>query len=219
MAALPSSQGTDDNDLFRRIATALRKDGYIILDRIFATDMLQILFLDIKATGSSKFHAAGIGRDQRHQLNRFVRRDRISWLQAGHPPAQTYFQWTENLRKWLNKTLFLGLFDYESHYAHYPAGAFYKKHVDAFHGQSNRRLTTILYLNPDWQQHDGGELVMYNPESLEIIETILPVFGRMVLFLSEEFPHEVLPANRSRYSLTGWFRVNNTDGINLDPPE
>lgn len=37
----------------------------------------------------------------------------------------------------------------------------------------------------------------------------------MVVFLSEKFPHEVLKANRKRYSIAGWFRVDVRDGIPL----
>ncbi len=179
---------------------------------------MQTLFIDIKQTDTQAFYSAGIGREQDHQLNRFVRRDRIHWLDSSHTPALAYLQWIEQLRLCLNRELFLGLFDYECHYAHYPQGAFYKKHLDSFRGSSNRRLTSILYLNPNWQAQDGGELVMYPSEGEAVLETVQPTFGKMVFFLSEEFPHEVLPAGRSRYSLTGWFRINNNNGVNLDPP-
>lgn len=116
---------------------------------------------------------------------------------------------SEQLRQYLNRELYLGLFDFECHYAHYPQGAFYKKHYDAFQGSSNRRLSTVLYLNPNWLPEDGGELILYTNDGDTVLETVLPKFGNMVIFLSEEFPHEVLPTNRSRYSLTGWFRINN----------
>jgi len=33
-----------------------------------------------------------------------------------------------------------------------------------------------------------------------------PTGGTLVLFLSERFAHEVLPAKRERLSLTGWFK-------------
>lgn len=209
-------QGVDDA-IFSRIAGAIAEKGYIILHDVFPAEYLQSLFCDIKETDSSCFHNAGIGRDQAHHLNRFVRGDRIRWLDRTHQPVQFYLEWTEQLRQYLNRALFLGLFDYESHFAHYPKGTFYKKHVDAFKGVSNRVLTTILYLNPLWNPEDGGELVLYEEDSTSVQETVLPVAGTMVLFLSEVFPHEVLPANRSRYSLTGWFRVNNTNSSYLDP--
>jgi len=117
----------------------------------------------------------------------------------------------------MNLRLFLGLFDYECHYAYYDAGAFYKKHVDAFRGSNTRILSTVLYLNPDWTPDDGGELVMYTPDGQSVIDTIAPRFDRLVVFLSEEFPHEVLPTKVYRYSLTGWFRKNNSMIDSIDP--
>jgi len=42
------------------------------------------------------------------------------------------------------------------------------------------------------------------------IASITPSLGTIVVFLSEEFPHEVLPAKSDRYSITGWFRLNNS---------
>ena len=205
-------------EAYSRIVEALNRQGYIILDDVFTAAQLQSLFIDIKKTDSDYFHTAGIGREQDHQLNQFVRRDRICWLDMSYPPTQFYLQWAECLRQHLNRSLFLGLFDYECHYSHYPKGAFYKKHLDAFKGSSNRRLSSILYLNPAWQPGDGGELVLYAADDSCSLHTVLPTFGRMVIFLSEEFPHEVLPTRCSRYSLTGWFRVNTTTAVYLDPP-
>jgi SM-20-related protein len=124
----------------------------------------------------------------------------------------------ETLRINLNRHLFLGLFDYECHYAYYPPGAFYRKHVDAFKGDTNRILSAVLYLNPIWEPQDGGELVLYSNQE-ELLESILPSYGKLVLFLSQDFPHEVLPVSKSRYSIAGWFRVNSNLGINLDPPK
>jgi SM-20-related protein len=39
-------------------------------------------------------------------------------------------------------------------------------------------------------------------ESLDIA----PLGGRLVLFLAADFEHEVLVADRDRYSIAGWFR-------------
>lgn len=60
----------------------------------------------------------------------------------------------------------------------------------------------------------GGQGLLIIPLPL-----MAPTFGTMVIFLSNEFPHEVLPPRCSRYSLTGWFRLNATTAVNLDPPE
>ena len=47
---------------------------------------------------------------------------------------------------------------------------------------------------------------------------VLPKKGTFVVFLSEDFPHEVLPATRTRHSVAGWFRVNGSVNDNIDPP-
>jgi SM-20-related protein len=112
------------------------------------------------------------------------------------------------LRLALNRELQLGLFEYECHFARYAPGAFYRKHVDRFSRDSRRRLSSILYLNPAWAAADGGALRLYmerTPESARV--DIAPAGGTLVLFLSERFPHEVLPATRERLSLTGWFKT------------
>ncbi|MFV0543001.1 MAG: 2OG-Fe(II) oxygenase [Marinicella pacifica] len=190
------------------IVSALYTVGYVVLERVFDEDYLCCLLKELLARKPAEFHTAGIGRDMDFQKNHFIRSDRIHWLQGHEGFLSDYQRWAECLRLAVNRRLFLGLFDYECMFAHYPAGAFYKRHLDAFNQGINRRLSTVLYLNPQWGSNDGGELLMYAPDSDELICRVLPCMGTMVLFLSEEFPHEVLPAQRSRYSLTGWFRVN-----------
>lgn len=218
MIASHITQGPTGGDLFVRITEALRHQGYIVVNDVFSTQQIQSLFVDIKETDNQIFRQAGIGREQGHRLNPFVRQDRIRWLDMDYLPTRFYLQWSEQLRLHLNRELFLGLFDYECHYAHFPKKAFYKKHLDAFNGDSNRRLSTILYLNPAWQPCDGGELLIYSPKDGTVMEKVLPTFGKMVIFISEEIPHEVVVTNCSRYSLTGWFRVNNSNSVNVDPP-
>ena len=68
-------------------------------------------------------------------------------------------------------------------------------------------LTTVLYLNPEWQPGDGGQLLIYAPDSDKVIETVNPNFGTFVIFLSEQFPHEVVRTSSDRYSIAGWFRL------------
>jgi len=63
----------------------------------------------------------------------------------------------EQLRLQLNRDLFLGLFELESHYAWYPPGAAYARHVDQPYGRSARRVSLVLYLNENWDQHAGGD--------------------------------------------------------------
>ena len=114
--------------------------------------------------------------------------------------------------------LFLGLFSFESHFAHYSPGAYYKRHYDAFRGEANRVLSVITYLNPAWLPTDGGELVIYNDDKDRDGIKVVPLYGTLVIFLSEEFPHEVLPSSRDRHSVAGWFRVNTSINNKIDPP-
>ncbi|MNJ70885.1 hypothetical protein D3C77_673740 [compost metagenome] len=65
-------------------------------------------------------------------------------------------------------------------------------------------MTAVLYLNPDWQPDHGGALRLYlaDGESLDVA----PEAGTLVVFMAGEFPHEVLPTQVDRLSVTGWFR-------------
>lgn len=218
MGALPLSAGPGGQDLFDQIADALAGPGYIVLPAPLPGELTDALFIHFNTLNEADFKHAGIGRENTHRINPFVRGDRIAWVEATHPAVVDYLDWIEQLRLALNRRLFLGLFDYECQYALYPPGAFYKKHVDAFKGQGNRIVSTVLYLNPDWQPQDGGELLLYTPDSNSPIETVIPLYGRMAIFLSEEFPHEVARTNKLRRSITGWFRINTHSGTIIDPP-
>lgn len=194
------------------IADALAGCGYLVLDNILSDGLLTELLAHVKSLNQTTFKAAGIGRKRGFQLQDTVRSDKIHWLEANSPATTELLQAMEFLRIGLNRRLFLGLFDYESHFAVYAEGAFYKKHRDAFSavsGQANRIVSTVLYLNEKWQAKDGGELIIYNEDGEQVLEKILPELGRMVIFLSEKFPHEVLPAICERISIAGWFRSNN----------
>ncbi|PLY16785.1 MAG: proline hydroxylase [Sedimenticola sp.] len=216
-ANLPS--GPYGGDTIDEIATALETSGYLVLPSVFSEDVLQSIFIHFKSLDEERFRTAGIGREDVYHVNQFVRTDEIFWLDRTIPAVNAYFDWIEELRLGLNRRLFLGLFDYECHYAYYPTGAFYKKHLDAFKGEASRVVTTVLYLNPNWLPQDSGELLLYNMEGDLPIERIEPQFGKMVIFLSEDFPHEVLPVNKPRYSIAGWYRVNTSSTLAVDPPQ
>ncbi len=193
---------------FEQIAQQLRDTGFVTLQQFLPLSLLVALHDEVKTLDQTQFKQAGIGRQDDFQINRDVRSDRILWVDEQSDCLRQYFETMESLRLHINRELLLGLFDYECHYAWYPEGAFYRQHVDAFRGRSNRRLSTVLYLNPDWQTADGGELVIYDAGGQQPLATIAPSFGTFVVFLSESFPHEVLPTRKARYSLTGWFRTN-----------
>ena len=156
---------------------------------------------------------AGIGRQNDHQLNQQVRRDATQWFDGKSAAQQHYLALMAQLQLVFNRRCFLGLFDFECHFARYQQGDYYQKHMDAFSGRSNRVLTTVSYLN---SVTAGGELALYN-EQHQLIDKFLPTAGSLVLFESERFPHEVLPAIDTRYSIAGWFRKNASINGVLDP--
>lgn len=211
--------GTQPFSIYEKIEHDLVSTGISIIHDALPMSTIAPLLARIASLPEHEFSEAGTGRQQDHQINQFVRRDQIHWLDNQHPDENLWLQWMAGLQTHLNRTLMLGLFSYESHFAQYKPGAFYKKHLDAFKGQANRRLSTVLYLNPNWQPQYGGELVVYesNDEQQERLR-VTPNFGTLVVFLSEDFPHEVLPAEQLRYSIAGWYRVNNSIGNRIDPP-
>jgi SM-20-related protein len=191
------------------IADALVDKGYIFLSDLVPNHISQVLLEKIQSTQAHELKAASIGRGAEQQLNPDIRRDRIQWLEEHNEPDAQYLELMTQLKNGLNRRLFMGLFDYESHYAVYQPGAFYKKHVDALKGSQNRILTTVFFLNPDWKAADCGELIIYDEADIEI-ERIAPKMGHFVIFLSERFPHEVTQTLAQRNSIAGWFRVSNS---------
>jgi SM-20-related protein len=134
----------------------------------------------------------------------------VKWLEPGDGAVEqgSYLAWLEDLRLALNRQFFLGLFEFEGHFAIYPEGAFYKPHLDRHAGTSDRIVTVILYLNAAWQPGDGGELKLWTTAGKkdDAFQLIEPRLGTVVCFMAADFWHEVLPAVKTRMSITGWFR-------------
>lgn len=200
-----------DEKLAGRIVTALDGPGWITVDRFVDDAEAASLARECRALREKdRLRRAGVGVGANWQLRGDVRTDRVCWLEAGdHTPAQTRYLWRlEQLRGALNRAFFLGLFEFEGHFAVYPPGAFYRRHLDQFRGAHHRRVSIVLYLNAAWTHADGGALRLYlGADGISDAVDILPEGGRAVIFWSERFHHEVLPAARERMSLTGWLRT------------
>lgn len=188
--------------------------GYTVIPNAIHEELIIDLMADCYRI-NPQFSLAGIGRLNNLQIDDTIRKDKTFWFDGTSQAQLTYQATMESIRTTLNRTFFMGLFDYECHYAKYTEGDFYKKHVDAFKGRSNRVFTSVLYLNTPAQ---GGELVVYKTKSKEIEIIIKPQAGTLVLFESERFVHEVLPAIDNRYSIAGWFRKNASISGIIDPP-
>ena len=77
-------------------------------------------------------------------------------------------------------------------------GGCFPYHYDNPGPPSKRQLTCIIYLNPDWTEGDGGELVLWPFLSDSVV--IAPKMNRMVIFRSDLVLHRVKPAVKGKYS-------------------
>lgn len=139
-----------------------------------------------------------------------VRGDAICWVQPGSDIARhAFFDWMARFRAVLNDRYGLGLRSQEFHFARYPEGRGYRKHLDQHRGRNVRKVSIVLYLNEGWDAAHGGELALYaltNPE-LEV-QRFTPIAGRLAVFMSGLIPHAVLPARATRWSVAGWLRTD-----------
>ena len=186
----------------------LCEKSYAICENFLPTDTIFALADDAKQHYlNGDLTAAKTGKINK-TLNQEIRGDATLWLEENDSNAsiQAYFSKMHTLKKAINEALFMNLHALETHLAIYPVGSTYQKHLDQFaHTENRRQISSILYLNEDWQAGDGGELRLYLEDKTHL--DILPTGGKLVLFLSAKFWHEVLPAKRDRISLTGWFRT------------
>lgn len=187
----------------------LASQGYCVKDGFLDEALVGAVREDLRAQRAlGMFRRAGVGRGSAHQIADEIRRDEICWLDlVGATGARAELAARlEALRLAMNRELYLGLRDFEGHYAVYPPGAFYRRHRDRFADDSDRVASCLIYLNEAWSETDGGALRLFGraPDEAPLAE-ILPEAGRLVVFLSDELPHEVLPTRRERLSVTGWF--------------
>ena len=151
------------------------------------------------------FAPARVGKQGSERRLDKIRGDFTCWLSEPFLPAERLLlRRMEALRLELNRSAFLGLFELELHYARYPAGAAYSRHVDQPLGSVQRKLSLVLYLNPGWQCADGGVLRIHNARGGFV--DVEPIAGRLICFLTPGREHEVLEARRERLSISGWFR-------------
>lgn len=148
---------------------------------------------------------AGIGNEEVRDPGQKMRGDKIYWMDKSHTNIyeQEFIQLAEDFINHLNSTCYTGINGYEFHYAVYEEGSFYKRHKDQFKNDSTRKYSLISYLNENWLEEDGGQLLVYQNE---VAQTILPHSQTAVFFKSDEMEHEVTKAHRSRMSITGWLK-------------
>lgn len=187
----------------------LAEHGWVVDHTLFSAEAIQLLRQCCLAQwDDGRFHAAAVGRAAQQGRHSEIRSDSVLWLESqdAAPAVADYFARLDQVRQAVNRAFYLGLEELESHFAVYPPGSFYKKHLDRFRDDDARTLTAVLYLNEDWPDEAGGQMRLYLDAECTQSLDVPPRAGTLVLFLSERFWHEVLPATRQRLSVTGWFR-------------
>jgi SM-20-related protein len=200
------------SDPLLAVVEALEARGWVCLDGFLAPDEARELAAEcLEAREAGEFRRARVGRGSDLVIREDIRRDEVLWLadKTSGPAARRYLGRLEELRLAINRRLFLGLFDFEGHFAVYPPGAFYKAHLDRHRGTADRVVTAILYLNDGWKAEDAGRLKIWTEPGRQEgrFEWVEPRLGTLVVFLAGDHWHEVEEANKTRASVTGWFRV------------
>ena len=198
-------------DILDHISQEIYSNSYVVVDNFVDEGFRKALLKEqTDLLNQGQFKKAAVGKGDQKQVRAEIRSDEVLWMDptALSPLQAIFWEKVEELKQALNRRCFLGLKSFEGHFARYPIGSFYKRHLDQFHAVPHRIVTVILYLNESWTEADGGQLRMYFPQEdgSERVEDVLPLGGRLVVFLSEEIPHEVLPTQKERISITGWLR-------------
>ena len=157
-----------------------------------------LIFLNQK----SLLTEAGIGNSEKVTYDGAIRSDSIYWLDKknNNQFENEFFIQIEAFIVYLNQSCYAGITGYEFHYSLYESGDFYLKHLDQFKNNPSRKYSMISYLNSNWQETDGGELLIHQVNNNQ---KIAPTQGKTVFFKSDELVHEVLVTQNTRMSITG----------------
>lgn len=201
-----------EHPLFEHIIADISKDQYSVIDNFFSPDEVEVLRHSLlEKYEDDNFKKSAIGNKLNETIKRSVRGDVILWIHEhqANSAEQLFFERINALVNYLNKTCFLGILQKEFHYAIYPTGTFYKRHIDTFQNDDRRKLSLVCYLNEDgWVNENGGELCLYfNKNNREIEKNIYPLPGRVVIFESQIIEHEVKIVHAQRLSITGWLKT------------
>jgi len=183
-------------------------NGFYIIDDFLSVEHADNLQKNAHSLiAENQFKNAKIGSQGNAVNNNTIRRDQIYWLDDNQslPAVSAYFSAMNQIAAQLNRHLFMGLSEFETHFASYPPGSFYKKHCDQFNNKKERQLSCVYYLNNEWEKQFGGELNIYNLSG-ELITSVLPLYNRLICFTSD-LPHEVCVTKKLRLSIAGWFKT------------
>ncbi|WP_064618547.1 MULTISPECIES: 2OG-Fe(II) oxygenase [Moraxella] len=171
--------------------------GVLVLDEVF--DHQDVLLLQ-KESGFIEYKLATLAQGERRQS---IRGDDIRWIDEDCPIGMDYLGSIMSLAEYFNQALYAGIRRSEAHYACYPAGFGYQWHVDNPKGRDERVISAVFYLNDDWSDTDGGEILVIDKMGKQ--QTLQPKANRLVIFDSN-LRHQVNITHRYRFSIATWMR-------------
>ncbi|MBC8155960.1 MAG: oxidoreductase, partial [Bacteroidetes bacterium] len=133
--------------LFETIIDSITSEGYGVLDNFLTADEVLALATQLRhRQAAGQFRAAGVGQGQA-TVEKQIRGDAIFWLDETDQTIEetVFLNRIDAFRQYVNQTCFLGLREVEFHYALYPAGAGYQRHLDQFRATSRRKLSLVCY--------------------------------------------------------------------------
>ncbi|EQC44009.1 2OG-Fe(II) oxygenase [Bacteriovorax sp. Seq25_V] len=192
---------------FQQMNQDLETKGWFCGEKILSDQSCETLTKLLKAKyDADNFIEGGVSKGLDLSIENRIRKSLVSWIE----------DWNENdelkqiniffndLMINLNEYFFLSMKRFESQFAIYEEGGFYKKHLDQHKQSPHRQMSCIFYLNDCL---DGGELVVFNEKNRNEVDYVVkPKRGTFVLFISKTIFHEVLETRSPRFSLTTWFR-------------
>lgn len=187
-----------------QLEQGLLQNGFAILRGFLSDDIVSLLRQEVsRLDDRGLLKPAATGRGLQTKVRTDIRGDRIFWLDSSHFLMEKF----DSIRVFLNQTFYLGLNSFECHFAIYPPGSFYQKHLDRHRDSDARVVSVVLYLNEQWLESDGGSLNLYARDQHDLLAAkIVPQGGTLACFMSGEIWHEVTVTTRPRYTITGWFR-------------
>lgn len=193
---------------YDNLVEAIYSQGFHIMDNFLPNGTVEALrACALQLDDDNHFHAARIGNQAKTARNQDIRRDNICWLdeESDNAAILAYLSSMRDISSALNRQLYLGLVHFESHFALYSPGSFYTKHIDQFNNKQDRKISSVVYLNSNWEASFGGELILYDKQD-KVLKRILPVSNRLVCFDSS-LPHEVKTTTETRLSIAGWMKT------------
>src|SRR5690606_15940723 len=135
-----------ENPQTEKIISDILDRQFSVVDAFFSAEEVAVLRQSLlDQYEADNFKKAAIGNKTNEHILKTVRGDFIKWIdESKATEAETvFFNKINNLINYLNRTCFLGILNKEFHYALYPTGTFYKRHLDTFQNDDRRKLSFV----------------------------------------------------------------------------